>query len=68
MDAAISCCYIHRGEKSVHIDAGDLRIGISAPEARQALQREALVDPLSGASRGDELAINGGAARFSRIV
>ena len=47
MDPAISCCNIHRGEESVHIDAGDLRIGISAPEARQALQREALVDPVS---------------------
>ena len=67
MDAAISCCYIHRGEKSVHIDAGDLRIGISAPEASQALQREALVDPLSGVNRGDK-ATNGGAARFSSIV
>ena len=30
-------------------------------------QREALVDPLSGVSRGDK-ATNGGAARFSRIV
>ena len=57
MDAAISCCYIRRDENSVHIDAGDLRIVVSAQEARQALQREALVDPLSG-----------GAARFSRIV
>ena len=67
MDAAISCCYIRRDENSVHIDAGDLRIVVSAQEARQALQREALVDPLSGVSRGDK-ATNGGAARFSRIV
>ena len=68
MDAAISCCYIRRAVDSVHIVAGDLHIVVSTEEAGQALQRETPVDPLSAVIRGDELAVNGGAARFSRIV
>ena len=76
MDAAISCRYIRRAvgsdgasQPSVHIVAGDLHIVVSTEEAGQALQREPQVDPLSEVNGGgDHLAVNGGAARFSRIV
>ena len=81
MDAAISCCYIRRAvgsdgasQPSVHIVAGNLHIVVSTEEAGQALQRETQVDPLSEAilalaeGRGDHVAVNGGAARFNRIV
>ena len=49
-------------------------IVVSTEEAGQALQHETQVDPLSEAipalagGRGDQVAVNGGAARFSRIV
>ena len=68
MDAAISCCYIRRAVGSVEIVAGNLRIVISAEEPGQSLQSETLVAPRSGVTRGDELAVNGGAACFNRIV
>ena len=68
MDAAISCCDIRRNAGSVEIVAGNLRIVISAEEPGQSLQSETLVAPRSGVTRGDELAVNGGAACFNRIV
>ena len=63
MDAAISCCDIRRNAGSVEIVAGNLRIVISAEEPGQTLQSETLVAPRSGVTRGDELAVNGAAAR-----
>ena len=81
MDAAISRCYIRRAvgsdgasQPSVHIVAGNLHIVVWTEEAGQALQHETQVDPLSevipalAEGRGDHVAVNGGATRFSRIV
>ena len=76
MDAAISRCYIRRAvgsdgasQPAVHIVAGNLHIVVSTEEAGQALRCEPQVDPYSKVNGGgDHLAVNGGAARFSRIV
>ena len=66
MGAAISRCYIRRAvgsygdsQLSVHIVAGNLHLVVSTAEEGQALQREAQVD---------SVAVNGGAARFNRIL
>ena len=81
MTAAISCCYLRRAvgsdaasQPSVHIVAGSLHLVVWTEEAGQALQHDTQVDPLSevipalAEGRGDNVVVNGGAARFSIIV
>ena len=76
VDAAISRCYIRRAvgsdgasQPSVHIVAGNLHIVVSTEEAGEALRCEPQVDPYSKVNGGgDHLAVNGGAARFNRIL
>ena len=65
MDAASSCSYSRAvgsdgdSQPSVHIVAGNLHIVVSTEDAGHALQRE---------TQADSVAVNGGAARFNRIL